>query len=214
LAAAGAETVDPEPPSRRREGWVGEQFAAHELSVDGPARARVAEQLGEGTGAIVELVERLVGVYGPGARLGLEEVEAFLGEAGGVPPWELTDAIDRGDTALALDRLHRTLRGGGRHPLEVIASLRRHYTRMLRLDGAGARGEKEAAAVLGIRGSTFPAGKALTQVQRLGHRGVRRAVILLATADLDLHGAQAWPDELVMEVLVARLSKLAAARPS
>lgn len=212
LASAGGETVDPEPPSRRREGWVGEHFAAHELHVDGPARALVAEQLGENPGAVVELIERLVGVYGPGARLGVEEVEPFLGEAGGVPPWELSDAIDRGDTALAMDRLHRMLRGGGRHPLEVIASLRRHYTRMLRLDGAGARGEKEAAVLLGMRGSTFPAGKALAQSQRLGHRGVRRAVILLAAADLDLHGAQAWPEELVMEVLVARLSKLAAPR--
>lgn len=212
LAAAGAETVDPEPPSRRREAWVGEHFASHDLRLDGPARARVAEQLGEGPGAVVELVERLVGVYGPGARLGVEEVEPFLGEAGGVPPWELTDAIDRGDTAFALDRLHRILRGGDRHPLEVIASLRRHYTRVLRLDGAGVSGEKEAAEVLGMRGSTFPAGKALAQVQRLGHRGVRRAVILLAAADLDLHGAQAWPDELVMEVLVARLSKLSRRR--
>ncbi len=212
LVDAGAATVDPEPPTRRREGWVGEHFASRELRLDGPARVRVAEQLGENPGAVVELVERLGGVYGPGARLGVEEVEPFLGEAGGVPPWELTDAINRGDTALALDRLHRMLRGGGRHPLEVIASLRRHYTRMLRLDGAGASGEKEAAAVLGIGGSTFPAGKALAQIQRLGHRGVRRAVILLAAADLDLHGAQAWPDELVMEVLVARLSKLSGRR--
>jgi hypothetical protein len=31
-------------------------------------------------------------------------------------------------------------------------------------------------------------------------------VELLAQADLDLRGAKAWPDELVMEVLVARLT--------
>ena len=29
---------------------------------------------------------------------------------------------------------------------------------------------------------------------------------LLAEADLDLHGAKAWPSELVVEVLVARLA--------
>jgi DNA polymerase III subunit delta len=34
---------------------------------------------------------------------------------------------------------------------------------------------------------------------------------LLAQADLDLRGAKEWPDELVMEVLVARLSRLAGA---
>jgi len=121
----------------------------------------------------------------------------------------LTDAIDRGDTAAALDRLHRMLGGGDKHPLQIMATLHGHYTRMLRLDGALVRGEKEAAAILGLRGSsTFPARKALQQGQRLGSRGVTRAIGLLAGADLDLRGAQAWPEDLVMEVLVARLSKL------
>jgi hypothetical protein len=34
----------------------------------------------------------------------------------------------------------------------------------------------------------------------------------LAQADLDLRGEKAWPPELVMEVLVARLSKLVGRR--
>jgi DNA polymerase-3 subunit delta len=64
--------------------------------------------------------------------------------------------------------------------------------------------------VLGIaKGkSTFPARKAMQQGRRLGTAGVSRAVGLLAQADLDLRGARAWPDELVLEVLVARLSRL------
>ena len=35
----------------------------------------------------------------PARSLKPEDVEPFLGEGGGVPPWELTDAIDGGDTA-------------------------------------------------------------------------------------------------------------------
>jgi hypothetical protein len=35
-----------------------------------------------------------------------------------------------------------------------------------------------------------------------------RAFDLLATADLDLRGGKAWPEELVMEMLVARLTRL------
>ena len=58
-------------------------------------------------------------------------------------------------------------------------------------------------------GSTFPARKALSQARRLGSKGLRRSVELLAAADLDLRGAQAWPDELVVEVLVARLAVVA-----
>jgi DNA polymerase-3 subunit delta len=92
-----------------------------------------------------------------------------------------------------------------------MATLQTHYLRMLKLDGAGARGEKDAAQVLGIKGSTFPAKKALAQANKLGHRGVKRAVELVAAADVDLRGARAWPGELVMEVLVARLARLSKA---
>ena len=43
---------------------------------------------------------------------------------------------------------------------------------------------------------------------RSGGSGVARAIALLAQDDLDLRGATDWPEELVMEVLVARLSRL------
>jgi DNA polymerase-3 subunit delta len=82
---------------------------------------------------------------------------------------------------------------------------------MLRLDGAGAGSQEAAAEVLGIK-SPFQAGKALDQLRRLGSSGVRRAIELLATADLDLRGARELPDDVVMEVLVARLSRLAPRR--
>ena len=60
-----------------------------------------------------------------------------------------------------------------------------------------------------MTGSTFPARKALAQARRLGPSGVRRAISLLADADLALKGAIDWSGELVLEVLVARLSRLA-----
>ena len=58
----------------------------------------------------------------------------------------------------------------------------------------------------------FPAKKALGNYRRLGGSGVRRAVQLLADADLDLRGDTDLDPETVMEVLVARLSKLGPAR--
>jgi len=212
VTAAGGEILTADAPGGKgRSAWVGERLVEAGLRVDGAARARIAEHIGEDAGAVIGLVERLVGVFGPRARLSLADVEPFLGTAGGVPPWELTDAIDRGDVPAALDRLQRTM-GGGRHPLAVMATLQSHFLRMLRLDGEDASNEKEAAVLLGIKGSTFPAKKALAQVTRLGPAAVRRSVHLLAEADLDLRGAKAWPEELVVEVLVARLTSLSRAR--
>jgi len=124
-----------------------------------------------------------------------------------VPPWDLTDAIDGGDTAKALALLARMSGPGGRHPLQVMAILHGHYGRLARLDGPDLRNDEDAAAALGIKPG-FPARKALQQYRRLGGDGVRRAIGLLAAADLDLRGAKDLDDDIVMEVLVARLSRL------
>jgi DNA polymerase-3 subunit delta len=165
--------------------------------------------LGEDVGRLTNLLEALGAAYGRGARVGVEELEPFLGEAGSVPPWELTDAIDAGNTGVAVATLHRMMGAGDRHPLQLLSTLHSHYGRMLRLDGADAADERAAAAILGIKGSTFPARKALGQARRLGHEGVSEALRLLHEADLDLRGfTKDWPEGLVMEVLVARLSRL------
>ena len=208
VGAAGGETIDPSPP-RRADGWVGEQFAAAGLDLEPAARKAVADRLGEDAGAVVGIIEVLKGAFAPGTRLRADDVAPFLPDAGGVPPWELTDAIDRGDVGSAVTLVQRMMGAGERHPLAIMAPLQTHYLRMVRLDGASARGEKDAAAVLGLKGSTFPAKKALNQGRKLGSERLARSLDLLAQADIDLRGAQAWPGELVMEVLVARLARLA-----
>ena len=204
---AGGEQIDTSP-GRKVAPWVDEQLKSAGLRLDRGATERLVAWLGDDPQRLVGVLQTLKGSYGEGAKLGVADIEPFLGEAGGVPPWELTDAMDRGDIVESLDKLHRMLDGGGRHPLQIMATLHGHYARMLQLDGAPVRGEKEAAQLLGLKGSTFPARKALAQARKLGHDKVVRAMDLLATADLDLRGGKAWPEALVMEVLVARLARL------
>ncbi len=208
VTAAGGQVVETDAASRNMSGWVGDQFADAGLDVEPAVREKVVKLIGEDGGAVVGIIERLKGAFTPGTRLRLDDVEPFLGDAGGVPPWDLTDAIDKGDVPLALDRLRRMMGAGDRHALAIMATLQSHYLRMVKLDGANVRGEKDAAALLGMKGSTFPAKKAMTQGRKLGSAGLRRAVALIAEADVDLRGARAWPNELTMEVLVARLTRL------
>ncbi len=89
-----------------------------------------------------------------------------------------------------------------------MATLHGHFGRMLRLDGLDGLDEAGAAKVLGLKGSTFPARKARDGARALGSTGIADAFALLAAADLDLRGFTAWPERLVLEVLVARLSRL------
>jgi DNA polymerase III subunit delta len=198
------------PANKKGRGaWLADQLKGAPVKLDSGAAALVDQHLGEDLGRLSNLLEALGAAYGHGTRVTADDLKPFLGEAGSVPPWELTDAIDGGDTALAVELLHRMLHGGDRHPLQLMATLHGHYARMLRLDGADVRDEGEAAQVLGMKGSTFPAKKALTQARRLGHDGVSEAIRLLAEADLDLRKfSKDWPEQLVMEVLVARLSRL------
>lgn len=92
--------------------------------------------------------------------------------------------------------------------MQVLATLYNHFSRLLYLDGAEVADEKQAAALLGLKGSTFPAKKALRQARKLGPKKVARSIELLAQADLDLRGATGLSSSAVLEVLVARLAQM------
>lgn len=207
---SGGTVIDSSPPSRPkdRQAWVAEQVSSSGLRLEPQAIHLLSAWLGEDAGRLQGILDTLVSTYGTGTTVKAAQVEPFLGEAGGVAPWDLTDAIDKGETATALRMLHRMMGAGERHPLAILSILHGHYVKMLSLDGSGARDEASAAEAMGIKPG-FPARKALDQYRRLGGSGVSRAVGLLAEADLDLKGVRDLPGELVMEVLVARLSRLA-----
>jgi DNA polymerase-3 subunit delta len=194
------------PTGKGRTGWVTGQVKDSGVQLDSAATKRLQEHLGEDVGRLPRLLDALAASYGPASRVGVDELEPFLGEAGGVAPWDLTDAIDRGDTAGSLLALRRMMSAGERHALAVLGTLHRHYGAMLRLDGAAVGSDDDAAALVGM--APFPASKVRKTGRRIGSAGVARAVTLLADADLDLRGLKDWPDGLVMEVLVARLSRL------
>ena len=208
LAGAGGEVLDTSV-GRNAKDWVNDQLAASTVNLDKGARDLVAAHLAGDLGRLAAVITTIEAAYGPGAKLDSDAVAPFLGEAGGIPPWDLTDAIDSGDIGLAIERVHRMLGAGTMHSLQVLAILTTHFRRILALEGADVRTEADAAARLGLKGkSTFPAKKALGRANRLGYDGSAQAVGLLAQADVDLRGKTAWPEELVLEVLVARLARL------
>lgn len=205
IASVGGVVVDASPGRRTAE-WIDQRVAESPLRMDAAARRLLVEHLGADVGRLPALLETLTAVFGPEAKVSAPDIEPYLGASGDVAPWDLTDAIDAGDPASAVAVLHRMLEGGGRHSLQVMATLTTHYLRMARVDDPTIGNEKAAAAALALKGSTFPARKALDGARRLGSESLAGVIDLLAAADLDLRGASAWPPELVMEVLVARLA--------
>ncbi len=199
-------------PRDNRE-WVRGRIRAAPVRLDAQAESLIEVHLGEDISRVGALLEVLAAAYGEDTLLGAAQVEPYLGEAGSVAPWSFTDAIDAGRTADALGQLHRLLGGGERHPLVVLAILHRHVQSLLRVDSPAIQTELQAAEAMGIaRGrSTYPAKKALGASRRWGSAGIAEAIGLVADAELDLKGASAWPAEAILEVLVARLGRLARA---
>lgn len=208
--SATATIVGSDVSSREAHGWVTERLARAPVKLAPAAATLVEQHLGEDLNRLGALLALLETAYGRGARIGPDEVAPYLGQAGPVPPWDLTDAIDGGQAELALQVLHRLTDAGGRHPLVILAILQRHFGNVLRVQSPEIASEGQAAQALGIASgrSTYPARKALDTARRLGPAGSGDAVIALAEAELALKGKLDWPAELVLEVLVARLCRL------
>lgn len=211
LAAAGGTVVDPSPPSKsskskERISWWHSEVRARELNLDPAAFTLLVEWLGEDAGRFDGIASTLLATYGK-ARLGVAELKPFLGQEGDVQPWDLTDALDKGDTAAALRAARRMMAAGERHPLQLMAQLHNHYSRIARLDGHDPRSEADVERVTGQKG--YPAKKALATYRSLGRPGLLRVFELLAKADSDLRGGSGLDEDVVMDVLIARLSRIA-----
>lgn len=192
--------------------FVHDRIKAAPVNLDARAAALLEAHLGEDVSRLAALLEVLSAAFEPGARLGPDDIEPYLGDAGSVAPWDLTDAIDSGNTDVALGALRRLLEAGDRHPLVVHAIIARHVGSLLRIDSPDVTTEAAAAAAMGIaKGrSTYPAKKALTSARRYGSARIFEGVALVADAEIALKGGRdEWPDELTLEVLVARLCRLA-----
>jgi DNA polymerase-3 subunit delta len=207
------QVVSTKVASRDTREWVRTRLRQSPVEVDAEAERLIELHLGEEVSRLGALLEVLSAAYGEGAYVGADDVRPYLAEAGSVAPWDFTDAIGDGRTHDSLLSLHRLLGGGERHPLVVLALLHRHMQSLLRVDNPAIRTESQAAEAMGIaKGrSTYPAKKALATSRRWGSARIGEALGLLAQAEVDLKGASGCPEHLVLEVLVARLCRLARA---
>jgi DNA polymerase III delta subunit len=189
-----------------RKTWLQEHLRNGPVKLEPQAAQLLGQHIGEDLGRVEGLLSALAAAYGQGSRITVEELRPYLGGAGTVARYELTDAIDRGDPAAALGVLHRMTDAGGLSAVEVVFSLHRHYSNMLTLDGAMVSSGEEAAQLLSVS-SAFVGKKALEQSRRLGSARIAAAIELLAKADLDVKGETGLPADVVVEILVARLSR-------
>src|SRR5439155_3884817 len=101
--------------------------------------------------------------------LDVTDIEPYLGDAGSVPNYQLTNDIEAGDMAGALATLRRLLTapgpGQGRpmHPLQVVGTLHSYFRRVATLDDPRVRSPRHAVEALDGRVKESSAPKALDQ---------------------------------------------------
>jgi len=197
--------------------FVGERFDAQDVHMSTAVAQQVADRLGDELARADSLARTLKSVYGS-APLTFAQIEPYLGDAGDVPEWDLTDAIDQGRVTQAITTARRMLDSEGRVGVQVVNILQRHYLKMARLEGSGASTGEQAAEIIG--GHAFPAQKLVRSARILGPDRIASAIAMVTRADLDLKGGADYGGSrggvdrtalTVVEVLVARLAKLSEA---
>ena len=114
-----------------RKAWLHESLEGAPVRLEPRAADLLAGHVGEDLGRVEGLLSALEAAYGEGAKISADDLAPYLGEAGNVPRYELTAAIDKGEPGQALRVLHRLLEAGGLAPIQVLMTLHIHFTNML-----------------------------------------------------------------------------------
>ncbi|NNN03028.1 MAG: hypothetical protein HKL87_03420 [Acidimicrobiaceae bacterium] len=203
-----------------RAAFVESKFTEYGLNADGGTLALVTERVGDDVARVDSLARLLRSVFGT-APLQRQHVAPYVGDAGTVPPWDLTDALERGDATGAITVARRMLDSRDRAALQIISQLQRYVLNIARVQGSSWRTPEAVAQGLSL--NPVSAKKVLQMADRLGPERIADAVHLIAQADLDLKGALSYGSRdlttdvdvtelTVVEVLVARLARLCTPR--
>ena len=156
-----------------------------ELDVQG-ARALIA-QVGERQQRLLRELEKLTLEYGPGARLGVEEVEASSASSAERRLWTLADALVAGDERTATRALLELRAQGERLPGLLFGMVRR-LRDALTIAEALAAGHPPAQVRKTLRMPSFAADRLIADVGKRDVEAYRRALELLADLELESRG--------------------------
>ena len=207
VIVAGGEYISASKPvgAKVTKEWFQEKINSSGLNLDSKAQVLLQNHLGSDVGRLQSILEILSSALSnKTGNLSAEDISPFLGKEGSIPTWELTAALAKGDGTGSLYCLKRQL-DSGEHPIAILYFLINHYSRIARLDGAGFTNSADVAKELKM--SAYPAKLALEESKKLGFIKIKRIMEMLGKADEDLKGGTGLDQELVLEILIARIAQ-------
>ena len=190
--------------------WVAERFRERGIKIEREACAALVDIVGEEKLALSLEIDKLA-TWAGGEPIGVDEVRLLATPLADEPPWALTDAWGKRDTAAVLAVVESMLDRSPRPRREEAAALggrlAAHLTKLSRMKGlleSGLR-SKEAAAKLGMK--EFPAQKLARQSESFSAEELNDATLRLAELDHALKGGSKLASDLELQLAVADVSR-------
>ncbi|MHB8189779.1 MAG: DNA polymerase III subunit delta [Ferrimicrobium sp.] len=182
------------------------------LDLEPAALQLLIAHLGSEVGGVGGIVRVLVAALPKDILITVDLLEPYLTRAGETPLWTLTDAIASGSISRTLDVLDRMLEDNARPAQLLLTVIERWFLELCAVTSSTVRTVDQAKGALvaaKLRAKPdFALRQMLTTTRHLDAARCGRAIRLIAEAQRSVRGDSALDSQLVLEILVARLSAL------
>ncbi|HEB91712.1 MAG TPA: DNA polymerase III subunit delta [Deltaproteobacteria bacterium] len=188
--------VDCDPPKggRALTRFLTDEARRQGVELRSEAASLLAERVGPQLLLLRQEVEKAALLAGAGNPIERAHVEMSVAAVADEPIWDLTDAIGRGETAIAIGLLARMLGHGAAAPA-ILGALASHFRKLVRV------GHGESVA-----GPPFVVRKLEQQAKRYPTRRLIACLRAIHRTDVELKGASIMRPDRALEQLVLVLA--------
>jgi DNA polymerase-3 subunit delta len=167
--------------------WLMGQASQLGVELDNQGARALVAQVGDRQQRLVRELEKLALEHGPGAHLGVEEIQASSASSAERKLWTLADALVAGDSRTATKALLELRTQGERLPGLLYGMVRR-LRDALAIAEALAAGQPASQIKRGLRMPSFAADRLISDVSKRDVATYRRAMELMADLELESRG--------------------------
>jgi DNA polymerase-3 subunit delta len=174
--------------------WLVAEAGRLGVELDGAAAQALVAHVGERQQRLLRELEKLAIEHGPGARLGVEEVEAVAADSAERQIWGFVDAVVSRDRETATRRFLE-LRAQGEAMPRLIPSMARRVREVLAFAARMAEGESPAQVKASAKGSPWQIDRRIKEARAADPDALRAALVALADLELDTRGGNELDDD-------------------
>jgi DNA polymerase III subunit delta len=203
--AGGSVAAERTLKARELPRWLQGEAARLGVQLDREGAQALVAIVGERQQRLLRELEKLSLEHGPGARIGLDEVEAAAAHASERQVWGLVDALVAGDGAAAT-RAFLELQAQGESVARLVGLLARRVRDVLQIALRLEAGESAAQVKQSLKMSPYAADRRVAEARRSDVDRLSRALETLADLELATHGASELADATEAIRAIARIA--------